>query len=272
MSQSSSKKLIIVVAAIVMAGIVAGVVVTIMRGKAPDEPSYQGKPLSAWLKQFEAESDSAREEAQRAVRSMGEKAIPGLLARLRTSGATVARRGTASEQQAQAINGFSALGNAAAPAVPELIGMIKENEDLAPVAALALVGIGEAAVAPLTEALKSDTERLRVHAAGSLWSLKADPQLILQPLLGGLKATGDDVRAYAAVYLAGMGQPADKIVPALVENLKDPKPSVRVATCQALAKMGKAAKAAVPELQKLEKDPDESVSSEAQNALKKIGK
>src|SRR5882724_7993680 len=104
MSDSSSKKkLIILVAAIVVLGIGAGVVVTLMGGRAANEPSYQGKPLSAWLKQIDAETDAAREEAQRAVRSMGEKAVPVLVARLRTPTDSLGKRGTASEQQGQAI-------------------------------------------------------------------------------------------------------------------------------------------------------------------------
>jgi HEAT repeat protein len=271
MSQSSSnKKFIFIALAVVVLAVAGGVVFTLGKGRGPSEPTHQGKTLSAWLKQMDAENEATREEAQQAVRAMGAKTLPALFARLRTPGASLSQRGTASEQQAVAISAFQVLGAKATPAIPELIELMRQDADLAPMAELALVGIGEPAVEPLKEALGKESDRLRVHAAGALWALKADAQVVMPPLLTGLKAKEDDVRAYGAVYLAELGQAPDKIVPALMENLQDPKPPVRVATVQALAKVGKAAKAAVPALQKLQDDPDESVRREAQKALKKI--
>jgi HEAT repeat protein len=265
------KKIAIIVAAVIAVVLAAGVTLTLRKNRGPGEPKYQGKTLSAWLKQMDAESEATRDEAQQAIRAIGAEALPVLFAKLRSPGATTSQQGTASEQQAAAISAFQTLGKKAAPAIPELIELMRQDADLAPMAVLALVGIGEPAVAPLTETLDKDSDRLRVHAAGALWSLKAEAQLVMPPLLKGLKAKEDDVRAYAAVYLAGLSQSPDKIVPALVENLADAKPAVRAATAQALAKIGKAAKAAIPALQKLQEDPDEAVRKEAQNALKRIG-
>src|ERR1700722_4378595 len=50
----------------------------------PSEPSYQGKPLSAWLQEYRVDRMGSP-DADEAVRHIGTNAIPALLQMLRAS-------------------------------------------------------------------------------------------------------------------------------------------------------------------------------------------
>src|SRR5258705_8707101 len=49
---------------------------------APREPSHQGKRLSAWL--YDLRGNSSREQAEAAIREMGDRCVPTLLEMLRS--------------------------------------------------------------------------------------------------------------------------------------------------------------------------------------------
>src|SRR5512140_3496258 len=52
-------------------------------GCSPGEPSYQGRPLTAWLTDFDSHLPEVREGAAGAVRKMGTNTLPVFIARIR---------------------------------------------------------------------------------------------------------------------------------------------------------------------------------------------
>ena len=90
-------------------------------------PIYEGKGLSAWL------ADESRDRwvvngigltdaAVVAVRAIGPKAIPYLLATLESSGST----SNSIMKRHRAATGFRALGSEAQPAYSKLVGLVSD--------------------------------------------------------------------------------------------------------------------------------------------------
>ncbi len=105
-------------------------------------------------------------------------------------------------------------------------------------ASLELIRLGEPAVPPLAEMLRSADPQLRSRAATTLW---------------------------------GMGDKAHAAVPALIETFSDPDPALRTSVAMALGNIGPTASAAVPALIKALHDPDRQVRQAAVKALGAIG-
>jgi hypothetical protein len=117
----------------------------------PREPSYGGKRLSAWLKDFEAEQAEKRMAAADAVRHIGSNAVPLVIEKLRMPGrsvshpsrvqrwkeafATYLRNHTsinvadarASRPRLQAFAALDALGPAGKDALPALEQLLQES-------------------------------------------------------------------------------------------------------------------------------------------------
>ena len=109
--------------------------------KPSDEPVYQGKRLSDWLKAYTPQPPPpAREKADKAVRQIGTNAIPTLLRMLRAKdsslkfslmrfayrhGITAIRPAAFSNQEA--VEGFRVLGATGVSAVPSLVEIVDQN-------------------------------------------------------------------------------------------------------------------------------------------------
>src|ERR1039458_1932968 len=142
----------------------------------PAEPVWQGKELSQWL--TECKSDNPRElteSAQKAIRAMGTNALPFLLAlvantdssaklklRVWAGKGSIIRRWIPTHYISRigAAAGFEALGKEAAPAAPELIKLLNDEQTEYP-AALALSAIGPPAVPLLEPMLRTHTSTTR---------------------------------------------------------------------------------------------------------------
>ncbi len=116
----------------------------------PRQPSYNGKPLSYWMGRYEGRilgkvslRSSEQQEADKALREIGTNALPYLLklagrkdSALRQRFLSIYRRQSwlklpihdAQFYRVEASCGFAALHEIAKPAVPALIGLLK-NED-----------------------------------------------------------------------------------------------------------------------------------------------
>src|SRR6185369_11928272 len=136
---------------------------------APGEPSYGGKPLSAWLRQAaqareigDAFSDvEINTPSAVAIRAMGKDALPPLLRMARTRDTAMRRNliqfsqnqpwlgwqpQSLDEIQMNAACGFMFLGPAAKPALRELIRMLNDSDyRVRTMAAFALGRIGSEA-------------------------------------------------------------------------------------------------------------------------------
>src|SRR5262245_35100523 len=64
------------IAAILVGALLASI--ALFLATRPREPSYHGKTLSAWLKDFDTFDEKKRAEAEAAIRAMGPKAVPFL--------------------------------------------------------------------------------------------------------------------------------------------------------------------------------------------------
>jgi hypothetical protein len=131
---------------------------------APSEPSWNGRPLSMWLRQIRRGSSTDQLQAEVALRCLGTKSIPFLLGWLNSRDnplkkvyyEILPRRKQiqwqpewAFDRQWMAASGFGVLGTNANAAVPRLSWLLGDKRR-GRAAAAALSGIGAAAVPVLT--------------------------------------------------------------------------------------------------------------------------
>ena len=251
----------------------------------PAEPCYEGRTLSSWLEDFAytGERDSVkRQPAERAIRAMGTKAIPGLVGRLRS--ATTLEE---IDDNWCVIDAFEALGAEARPAIPELIELLAPAYDAAKqspsepdgqandrrslAAVYALRSIGDDSVPPLVEALRSEHVKIRFGAAMALSYFRRFAEVTLPALITALGDENYSVRWRAARTIGELHSRPDLSVPALARRVSDdPAFAVRLYAMMALKRFGPAAVQAIPALRQAANEKNGSVRSEAKAALEKI--
>jgi hypothetical protein len=255
------------------------------------EPRYKGRTLTHWLAVYQKASlDSRKEreeqEAADAVRSIGAKALPYLVARLTyytpswrlkveraarqlpgPAGVWVSSQLTGEEDHVvAALNGFYLLGAESAPAVPELIGLLRRKETW-DIATMALQEIGEAGIPDLTEALtnRANPPRVRVgavrvlgdfttnssavallvsclgeephvaeEAAGALGKLHLEPAIAVPALVKAAENGPIEIREQAIRSLGRFSTNARPTVEVLTNFLTDPEPIIRETTTNTL--------------------------------------
>jgi hypothetical protein len=155
------------------------------------EPQYEGRTLSDWLAQVHLTSGTQKEEAEAAVRAVGDEAVPYLLSYVRYEsnrpkmmiGAFVERHGIRvlhvpkgwtepGRIQQMGVDGFRALGDKCIGAIPSL-ALHLTNGPFHANAAFALAGIGPASLPALVNALDSEYQQARFGAVSALGHLGA---------------------------------------------------------------------------------------------------
>lgn len=158
------------------------------------------------------------------------------------------------------------------PPEVDVPGLIAELQSPDPVvsgkANLALIQLGEPAVPPIVEMLKSDDVRIRTLAVTALWGLGEKGRAAVPALAATLGDPVDSVRAGAAMALGNMGPHARDAVPALIGSLKDRDGKVRQWSAKALGSIGPAAESAVPAL--VQAGKVEAIRPAAEEAIEKI--
>src|SRR2546423_3678715 len=143
------------------------------------DPTLDGKPASAWLKDLAGQDDDAHEKAATVLATAGKSAVPALIKALQNG-----RNATLRERAAEVLG---LIGEDAGGAVPELIKALKDKtNEVRAAAATALGGIGpgaKAAVPELIKMLKNADDAQREHAAAGLGGIGPDakdavPELI----------------------------------------------------------------------------------------------
>jgi HEAT repeats/HEAT repeat len=199
---------------------VAALGVWLSRPGGPHEPVHRGKTLGAWLDDRRAMPrgpDVLSDEAVAAVRALGPKAIPTLLAWLRSSDSPVSRRAnwvlewrlklplrvpTNEENWTRAMQGFWALGPAARSAFPELVEFAFKTPDRWQ-AINALLESDADAIRLVASSLQSPDREVRLRAIDILTSLRMFPDEVSLPALeGALDDPDRQVRAEAAKAIA----------------------------------------------------------------------
>ncbi|MCA9031634.1 MAG: HEAT repeat domain-containing protein [Planctomycetaceae bacterium] len=218
------RQMIMIVAALVMA------VVLWVQLSGPSEPTYNGKSLSEWLDERRptpAGPIVLTDEAELAVRKIGPEAIPFLLDWVQRTDSTTSqslryRVGIPiplnDVWRARGLYGFRALGDAAEPAIPELVEMAlkSDDRDVQGAATNSLTNNHPLAVKLLIEALQSGDSEIRFNAALVLGRLR--PSEAIEPLTKALADSEHGVRGIAAMGL-GFYSP-DKLPQATIDELK----------------------------------------------------
>ena len=264
------------------------------------EPRYQGRALSMWLVDLDAnKAGNVRERAKIVLTEAARKAAPRFIQTLRAKDSDfkllmigLARRQgmafgfrTADERREKAVGEFSRFSVGAIPVVTDLL----DDPALAVQATRTLGGTGLAGAVPLIRALNHTNASVRMHAALGLSSLYSNnvrfKNLVQAPGWSGnfptnvavaaivklLKDESPDARASAAFALGDMREQPESVIPALTECLAETTDSqVRQAVAEALGRYGRRAIAAVSLLSQLMDDWDPALRTAAERALKKI--
>jgi HEAT repeat protein len=257
--------------------IVGGLAWLALSARQP-EPVYDGWPLRAWLKGFDAAHGSAEYTAsENALRQMGTNALPALISYLRRKDPPFHRQWISLKAKLRLLHGevdsavfwhrragqaCGALGDAAEPAFPALMEAMNDPR------AAHDVGNGLSRLMPtsvpvLTNVLATGNTAARSSAAFHLviaFSYPGVEPMARTALLNALRDPSPSVRMSAASALAGWNTNLGEVVSALARVLDDPNPSVRGNAATSLGNFGGAARAAVPQLVRLLRDTNSYAS------------
>jgi HEAT repeat protein len=237
------------------------------RGRATPPPAETAATdTEEWLDNLYSQNPREVEAASEEVAALGARALPVVLAVLHDPDAEA-------ERIKAALKAAGIIGQAAAPAIPEVAGLLIEPA-VTSEAAIALSYMGREALPPLRDALRSDDAIVRRESLRSIGKLKdrapLDLALVLPLLIAGMSDRDPSVRAVGATYLGIIHDGPDEAVPALTAGLADPDAEVRRASAAALGSFGEAANPALPALRKASTDRNEDVAREAGRTIVKL--
>ena len=234
-------------------------------GVAPSGESDIPEP-EEWLDNLYSQNPREVEAASEEVAALGARALPVVQAALRDPDAEA-------ERIKAALKACGIIGQAAAPAIPEVAALLPEA-GVTSEAAIALSYMGRDAFPPLRDALRHDDPIVRRESLRSIGKLKdrapLDLAIVLPPLIAGMADPDGGVRAVAATYLGIIHERAEEAVPVLVKGVSDPDAEVRRASAAALGSFGPAAAPALPALRKASTDRNEDVAREAGRTIVKL--
>lgn len=256
------------------------------------EPNYQGKKLSAWLKDFDkpyettfiVSFDDMPADALKAIRAMGADSLPTLLKHIQAHDSLVVeklydlwdkqsvikfRPTPAIVIQRRASIALAALGPKALPALPQLEKMLNDGQTLRPVS-LSIAYMGEDGVKALTNALSNPNPVVRRECLEALSNVQTSGKVAIPGLISSLRDQDPTIQGRAALALAVIRDEPSRAIPALTEVLAKTN-SARHEAVMALGQYGPMATSAVPQLLECLLLNESSTRSSARNALKRIG-
>lgn len=219
-----------------------------------NEPSYQGRQLSSWLKDLQnTPAGPEYSPAAHAFREMGRDTLPFLLA----------RASTRKPESHLALNAIRELGQLAAPAIPDLKILLRDA-DTSFFAANALVILGSEA--PVIEALSNEHPRIRDNAVLALgYGGRRVSSSAVLPLVN-LLASIDPKQRHFVVWALGQIHKLESVsVPTLIRLLDDRDAWVRKTSADALANFDPSS--TTNPLTRALSDRDANVRSSAARAL-----
>lgn len=259
------------------------------------EPSFQGRRLSEWLKDLDPanKNEQRKNEAKSAIRQMGSTAVPFIVKELRCTDSTATlfvrtlaqkqtlvqfRPTTALQRRTRAYIAFNQVTPVATSAVPALAEALQGNDaDLRLRAANCLDNVAfykidaTRAVPALTSALRDPDERVGRDSAHALGRIGVPARSAVPALRE--RILSDErlmVRAASAEALGSIGPATDEIIVTLIQALTDKSEGVRSCAARGLGKFGEDARKAVPELLRIAKEDNEYMRQRARDELKKI--
>jgi hypothetical protein len=266
--------------------------------RSPDEPVYQGRPISAWIEQMSGPiGGSAGAVSSEALPKLiqqdpGVEVVPSLchvLHRGRSLGHRIyaalcpqlpsvvvdklpmLNPGRDAELRYRAALILYYLGPKATNAVSALTYALQDNNpEVRRMAATALGAVQVESASPaLGAALSDPVAGVRQAAIKALAQTSELTNGVLQ-IAGTLKDPDVGVRVEAARALKNFGPKAKDVIPALIEALHDADQDVVLFAAQALGRIGPDARKAAPELQAVLKKAGPECETTLRWALKQV--
>jgi HEAT repeat protein len=261
-------------------------------------PSYQGRPLHAWLKDLDDQHPGPKNDAaNEAVRHIGHNAVPEIISLLESRDSSLGQRflkwlsdhhvvksayTPVLENHRRAMQACYVIGPEAKPAIPALIALLNDGYARGAVGA-ALRRIGPESVVPLIASLTNSNFMVRREVASSL-AIDFDPQningvsrfqssasFVVPAMLKCLQDNSPPVRNAAVCCLGNIGQQPATVIPALVGMLASEKETLaRCNVCLAIGQFKQQAYPATVALFAALEDSDPSVCGTAAIALARI--
>lgn len=223
------------------------------------EPSYNNKPLSEWI------CCGSPDDQEQAFLHIGTNSLPIVLDLIGASDKNmkwVAMRLESRELREKAISGdegvvnairesaskaFEILGTNAESAVPQLVRILNENDQVTSIYAADSLGrVGSKGFIALTNALTTGKTNTRVAIVGELAQGGFNSEVVTPLLIGLLKDRLPDVRRLAAEGLGG--RDPDVVIPLLIQVLDDTDMNVKATAATSLSSYGAKAIAALPKI------------------------
>ncbi|HEY7156829.1 MAG TPA: HEAT repeat domain-containing protein [Gemmataceae bacterium] len=176
--------------------------------------------------------------------------------------------------RAVAAGALASIGPAGPDALPPLRDMLSDGERVPALRALARYGAEAAPAIPQAIKLLDDDEsEVRWNAARTLGKIGPAAREAVPALVAALKDDDALVREHAAEALGDIGPDAKDSVRALMAVLQDPDARVRRDAVRSLGQIGLGDKSAISAIEPLLKDKDEKVRRAARTTLlKETGK
>ena len=160
-----------------------------------------------------------------------------------------------SQYKSLAITSLAKHGKNAQGNIPQLIKLIKSQDNESMDARNTLIQIGLEAVIPLANLLNDERITVRRDAAWALWQIGAEASAATPQIIKALEDIDGEVRQYAIKTIGKIGLPAKDAIPSLIKIVKeensirvDPFPLSELGTDAVLAlrTMGVEAQSAIP--------------------------
>jgi len=240
-----AKKRHIWLAGLLLAAIV-GVIWLVTRA---GDPVYEGRRLHVWLEQYGTNhwhpGGELEKQAQTALQHIGTNAIPiylqfmtnrasrlklkllaavpyDLRVRFKLTGPSGYEK-QVNDHRLWGAYGIGALGPAAAPVVPALIGLLDYDDPEVRYAAVFALGslgpVAREALPALIECLGDASERVRWNALASLGDIHEDPDRVVPILIRYLDSPDDAARLFALFSLGRYGAAAKPAVPRILSSM-----------------------------------------------------
>jgi HEAT repeat protein len=229
-------------AATLLLAAVLGIVLWLALRPSPQEPTYQGRSLRSWLREYHRNrqrwgTDAETTKAALAIRHIGTNGVatllrmlcaedPGVITKLqeldRRGLLLKVRPNPAWLQQQEAAMGFELLGPDAKDAVPALVGLFERriiSSGWAAGGALGTIGPGaKAAVPALLAAATNADPSMRPGALLALKGIHSDPARTIPVMVGALNDTNRGVAVVAYCGLVAFQKEARPILTQLLTN------------------------------------------------------
>ena len=252
----------------------------------PAEPLYQGKPLSAWLKEYNGVLGDTNQAAFVVFREMGTDAIPALLKIMQSDDPPLFQRMMSEldrrqslvyfpvrgswQQRWAASSALYVMGANAKPAFPVLTNLLFRTNTFW-LSAVPLAGMGSDGLAPLIAALTNQNSFIRFSAAIALRWERSDLNIVVLALIDRLSDQDNLVHQTAVTALGELHAEPGLAVPALMKDYPvNDRWLLRSPILIALGRFETNASAAVPMLLESLTDSHQEVRIDAASALKQI--